>query len=468
MSECLSARRLVRAASRVRDNWFPVQQGPLRNFLRSHLQHDSLPQLDELVTFIKNDLSLYLFSVLRLSAALDAVHEKPAVLSLRSLIERVGIREVMDILNIEGLHCSRLSFNDATGTATDRLQEAAIAAVVTESCARVHDLNSEEAYLAAVLRQLGIILIAWNYPGLYEEALLQHPDPTACSTWLESELGFAPRDLALQVCSSWISDESDISFRQYLDDQEFRACNEELFHLCSLGEVLGHACFPQYYRANDHDLAEAFTQLDILGGPLLISQVQIAFQEIMEALYDAASEAPFPRRTIQLAEHWKPRRDSYSSQFARNLSDFSALLRYEKETRRLVHLFLSELVPSAGFSSAAIYSYVPEEIKLVRRASFGELAPGIEYEIVCETFAGDPGFIELAFESSRTLVQFSTGSNGQPVTGCAVSFGGSDRFGVLYLEFPDILADVESETLVLKQATALKRVLEDALIVAYM
>jgi hypothetical protein len=287
---------------------------------------------------------------------------------------------------------------------------------------------------------------------------------------LETELGFSPKDLALQVCASWFSSDTECHFKQYLDDREFCEKKEDLFHLCLLGEVLSNACFPQYYTANEHVLADAFTQLDILGGALLISQVQRAFERVVETLHTGDIEMSEGRtiRAMTLAEYWKPRHEHHESQFAKNVSEFSALLRYERETRRLIHLFMSELVPSAGFQSAAIFSYFPEEMKLVRRASYGDLARGIDAEIVCETFAGEPGFIELAFESSKPLVQFVKSSSGEPVSGCAVSFGGAERFGVLYLEFPDIVADAESEALVLDQAETLKRVLEDSLVVAYL
>lgn len=465
-------RRLQRAANRVRDNWIPIDEAALKVFLRKSYESNESLETAALIEFLQSDLSLYLFSVLRLFKVLaETDQELPDSLSLSDLIEKVGVDMFLDLLNIEAVQCSRFKFEEATQSANDRLQEAALAATISQSCAALHAINSDEAFCVSMVRQLGMLLIAWNYPGLYEEALFHVSNDLSCEDWLTTELGFTPSELALQVCISDVSDVHGYFFEQYLDDELFAEYNEDLFHLCLLGEVLSKARFPEYYTLDRSVLADAYTQLDIFGGEQLVQEIQQVFEVFISRHSCTASIAQRPG----LTEFWRPWSieknqvlyHQYVPEALRTgLSEFYALLFYEVEAKRLLHLFMNELVSAASFDAGALFIYDDVALELVRRAATGSLLPSVSEIIPCDGFLTERNSIGLAFDTESVLFEYHANQEGQPLVGCSVSFGISARLGVLYLQSGEIPADLESEKIIVERVQLLKKALEEILVVA--
>jgi hypothetical protein len=121
--------------------------------------------------------------------------------------------------------------------------------------------------------------------------------------------------------------------------------------------------------------------------------------------------------------------------------------------RANINTLIREIIPSAGFSAGAIYILDPIELRLIPRMKIGEpqrrsLIP------LAVTGTGDP--IMTAFQC-RAPVQDSTGDG---VAILAGSIGEENRAGVIYLEFPQILA---SSPRVLTAFKAIRKALDDCL-----
>ncbi|HPN73314.1 MAG TPA: HD domain-containing phosphohydrolase, partial [Candidatus Omnitrophota bacterium] len=63
--------------------------------------------------------------------------------------------------------------------------------------------NGEFGFLSALLRQLGITLVAWNYPAAFDRALKSVTSTQPLTTVLSSMLGFSPELLAASLVRQW-------------------------------------------------------------------------------------------------------------------------------------------------------------------------------------------------------------------------------------------------------------------------
>ncbi len=156
---------------------------------------------NELIEDLKSDPSLYLYSAKHLHKFVDDVGSGifPEA-TLRALSEE-NLARLFDVTEGEiSIHRVR---NISSAQAL-RLQHSIISSRTAETLAEKVEVNPEAAFSTALLRQLGLNLMAWNYPQQYAKALrTQKKGHGTIEEELERLLGVTPMEIAQRLASQW-------------------------------------------------------------------------------------------------------------------------------------------------------------------------------------------------------------------------------------------------------------------------
>ncbi|NDC38739.1 MAG: HDOD domain-containing protein, partial [Proteobacteria bacterium] len=263
--------RLERAAQRSNDHWLPTNPH-LTTKIRQRLQSgDYGADIEELLHEIKSDFSLFLFCVREALGALrEETRTPPRNASPFEILRAAGMRRLTLILQRAGQRVSTHSLNQATESQQLRLKEIMISASAAEVLAEHQSIPAEVGFSAAMLRQLGLALISWNYPTVYQRALERSDESTSLERAIDEMLGFSPALFGSYLLARWgIGDEIRGVLGRDPWAQDALPCSEsqtKLRTICEVGEALARADSPDLYPHAERDWETARQALrDSLG-----------------------------------------------------------------------------------------------------------------------------------------------------------------------------------------------------------
>jgi hypothetical protein len=285
------ARRIDRACKHVSDLWFPADPG-LVSRLRNTLAKDPSPSsIDETLEILSGDYSLYIFALKELVKILGdegvAVSEIP---SPREILEKAGLDTLRNVLNDSEDRLSQHSLDGMESAQVARMREALVSASASGTLANAQLQNQDLGFFTGLLRQLGLTLIAFNYPSVYQRATAAVRQGKEIDESITEILGFSPSTLAIALAKQW---NLPAGLCSVLDDDpedidrdiETNALGRSLRELCRIGEALSRANEPETYptaRA-DWDFAErAITEkLGVNGLATIREAIEDRFEQLI-------------------------------------------------------------------------------------------------------------------------------------------------------------------------------------------
>ncbi|MFM1848493.1 MAG: hypothetical protein RL417_1967 [Pseudomonadota bacterium] len=457
-------RRLERAREHVSRMWFPANPEILER-IRSGLGSGAYElDIDFLLDEIRDDFALFTYCLKGLTRLLAQEKvEAPLDLSPVEVLRWAGLPRLKIILADSHDTLTFHNLRELSDFQAARLHEAIVSASTAEVLAEHSQLNAGTGYSAALLRQLGLTLIAWNYPALYRRSLAAQ-DPLGLDEVLARALGFSPALLGAAVMRDWPL-QSDIQAAVFESSRSGRPNSPgRLEHICRIGEMLARANDPERHPTASTDWEQAQREIKSTLGADGLHLIQIrarAHGKHYSGLDIAALEdisAIDPARRVHGHSGSTLLRNNRHIRncpplLARKLRDLYGDIVPGRIDRANINTLVREIIPSAGFSAGTIFILDPVEPRLIPRLKFGE--PG-ERALTSIPVSGATDIIMTAFQC-RAPVQDSS-MNGLAVV--AGSLGGEHRAGVLYLEFPPILA---SGPRILTAFKAIRRALDDCL-----
>lgn len=119
-------------------------------------------------------------------------------------LENLADSEFINLFDIHEAEASLYHFGDMGKQQALRLQHTLLATQSAEALSPKFDLPPELAFVTAFFMQLGVDLIAWNYPETYVQAMLNHrKNNLDLETELERLLGISPLEVALRLANEW-------------------------------------------------------------------------------------------------------------------------------------------------------------------------------------------------------------------------------------------------------------------------
>jgi hypothetical protein len=193
-------RRIERALQHVVRPWFPINQDVLTS-IRKKLDdgtYASAPQ--ELLNDLKGDFALFTFVVKELGIL--GMQERIDAKVLNNPVELIrwgGCDRIKEIMAPDKKLPTTHSLHWSEPFQVARLRETAVIASTAAVLSEKKDLDPEVGFSRGVIREIGLNLIAWNYPTLYSKVLNNLKVDSTLDEELSKELGFTPSLLAMRV-----------------------------------------------------------------------------------------------------------------------------------------------------------------------------------------------------------------------------------------------------------------------------
>jgi len=481
-----SERRLERAVQHVSAHWFPTNPVILAN-IRKGLEEGAY-DLDTtfLITELKSDFALFTFCVKEL--LVQAAAEKVPV-SISSdpmkLLRWAGLQRLRAVLNSDNPPPSSHSLRGLTPELEDRLRETAVAASAAEVLGENEKLDPEAAFCHAVVRQIGLNLISWNYPTLYSRVLKALNPRTTLEEELSKELGFSPAVLAFRLLRPEIDERNPQINAVKRSWQVYDS-------LCEIGEALARASNPEVYPSAEHDWEHAQTYIQRAIGPHGLDLIKRRAIENTEQYSKVIPQVFSPLVHLNPEEEIRGYRRSLRAQqnpylkqcppaIQAALKALYAEMPTGEVNKSVLERLIKQVIPMAGFTGGCVFVVDPSAMSLVPRTAIGRIklrnltnialksAPGAAMAaLIVENLSTgsrpttDPAV--TAFACDQPLIERSEVDQPEVPAGIYCSLGKKRKIGVLYLEVPERELST-TDPPALKTYKALRHALCDALLV---
>lgn len=446
-----SSAQVGRAADYVIDNWFPANP-QLHSKIKSLLANENV-DCDLILAEVKKDCALYLYCIKELNKKIktELGANQNEIDPVQSL-QQADLDALKQILLVPESKISSHSFNQITPIQANRLNHAMISASTAEVLADHIELDSETGFSCALLRQLGITLIAWNYPHVYEKAMASLTLENNLDTLLSKFLGFTPTLLAIHIAKEW---QLPVEIRGAIGDRKALLVVEQenpklknscdlLSKICKIGETLAKINDPEHYPVAKGELElvqeEIISSLGTDGFNLIkekilencssyvekqpelfdldlnkSSSIKIGYREQIQNLIIKNTSIKFCPKELQ-----EQLKKAYSEIIPGKVSKLG------------ITLIASHIIPAAGFKKGCIYLVEPERQQLAPRLRIGasQLADfrNVSY------YSSETDLIATAFRCSSIVKEERAHEDGGISGYIAGSLGNYEKAGVLFLE----------------------------------
>lgn len=459
-----NSRRVDRAMHHVSKPWFPMNHLVLKR-VRDGLAHNTFANnFDALLDELKSDFALFTFIVKELShRAMLSQDARPFINNPIQLIRWGGTAAINEILAEQQKLPAVHSLHWSESFQVQRLRETAIIASTASALSEKRSLDPELGFSRGVIREIGLNLIAWNYPSTYTKVLNNLSANQSLDDEFAKELGFTPALLGTRLLRP------DWSVRPQLQgpgELEWASYDE----LCEIGEMVARAEHPETYPSAAREWHRARAILtDILGNDAiqLIRKKTIKYSQryqasLPEVFADISSFDPEQR--IQRYQHMGRAIDEKNLQYCSESVQYALRKLYEEMSgesvdKGIVGRLLKDIVPSAGFTGCCVFIIEPTSLALKPRTLLGKVQLRQMQNETLEP--NDPAISALS--SGRAIIRNGAGPDNSLYAGMYSPLGSRTKIGVLYLERPQATATSVSEA-ELGVFSALQKALSDALL----
>jgi hypothetical protein len=432
-----NSRRIDRALQHVSKPWFPMNPEVLKQ-IRSGLTNGAYENhFDELLTALKSDFALFTFVIKELSQKALIAGVAPSVISNPlELIRWGGLSGVSDIIDEQQKIPTIHSLQWSEPFQVQRLRETAIIATTASELSKKKNLDPQLGFSRGVLREMGLNLIAWNYPSVYQKVLENLTQEQNLDDELAKELGFTPDLLALRL---FRPDKANASDQEDLQDDSWATYDE----LCDVGEALARAEHPETYPSAENDWKTAKNMLlQSLGEQAItiireraIENTQLYQKSLPEVFGTLSSFDP----EKQLERHRKVSRAIderflrfCSEQLQNSIKQLYSEISGESVDKALVGRLLKDIIPDVGFSGGCVFVVDPSSLSLKPRTLIGKVQLRTITNVALEP--GDAAVSALS--EPEVTVKTGTTTDGTALAGIYSALGTRKKIGVLYLETP--------------------------------
>lgn len=447
----------------VSDAWFPIDSAHLtrvqNNLYAGKYDHNR----DRLITDLKQDCALYLYCLRRLSEVVSAQADaQNKSFSPQELLKDTPLPHFRAVLAVQAHAVSTHHQDETKPEHARRCEHAVLAATAAEALSQSFGIDDADAYSCALLRQLGITLIAWNYPHVYNRVMASLSAGQEADEMLGKMLGFSPQLLALTIAREWKlapeilcgMGDAKLAAADAEEEKRIEKAGQALAKLCSIGEAFAES-LSDSTAASSPAREEALQEISARLGPAGLLYIQKLVRSNLrlyaknhpvlskwtetpldENADDGTRRKPALPEGLQAAELLE--RNLYLKRCSDHEKQEFELLYASLEpgsiSKNSLDILRSRIIPCFGFERGCIYLIDPDTMILVPRLPLGS-ASLMDYESVKfsnSQAAFNP--IVAAFSSKTPSIEERADGQNRKTYYLACSLGELQRAGVLYLE----------------------------------
>lgn len=435
--------------------WIPINGMLMRQLLKrvssGEFDISTSPLIDEL----KNDFGLITFCLRKgIELGWFSVNSYPNPFEVLSTLTIDQFRKLLSVGEEEITNHSLTNMNKAQSL---RLKQTVISTTTAEALAPRVGVNKGLAYSTALVRQLGLNIIAWNYPRVYQKAL------ESCDSSQEKldkqilkALGISPRNLGLKLLFPTEDPHETFLVSVGVSHVEGNKDGALAARICEVGEKFARASDPIYFPVETRNQGEVLKEIEDFLGPQGLSILQSTIEKVGRTY---STNKPLdlvidPKENLKVANKSVASRLVTTNSF---LNKCPPWLRekfekvYAEVTPGLVspkalEILISDVIPDSGFLRGCIFLIDRSGKYLLPKLRIG--SDSLERYKPISLAEGNASELSLidAFLSNLPLKEEEVYINGELVSHVSGPFGSDDKRGLLYLEpTENLLQSLENE-----------------------
>lgn len=460
------ARRGFEDALRVCEKgWFPIQPILFRSIQEKVREGFYDDNNSLLIKDLKADVSLFLYSLRKLHEVVVDVskYRNPvhALLHLRP-------SEVRNLLDVAEGQISAHGSTDLPKIQALRMRHSVISSVTAESLAEKTGDDPGLTFSCALLRQLGLNLVCFNYPTIYNRAL-------AASAVGEGELesniykllGFTPDLLAKRLLSDWRLDDklgdtiavktSRIGSGMWEEEKENSLLR--IAKYCEVGESIARVSDPEHNPSASRDWELLSGELEAIAGADALSLITPRLERTLQQ-YSILAPKTFskefnPQKSIQQANFYYANHLFNENQYLQKCSDdvkekmrgVYQYIRHKQVAPEAINALSLHALPAMGFEKGCIYLLDERTMTLVPRLRLAGADLKRYKPLSAGSVDGGHAVVEALY-SNLPLRQEEAFMHGEKINHISWSIGNGNKSGVLHLEFGSRLAAIQPQEVI--------------------
>lgn len=340
------------------------------------------------------------------------------------------------------------SLRDMGKAHAQRMRQTIASKVAADTIAIKLDADAELISSCASLRQLGMNLIAWNYPRIYSRALANaRAGQGDLDSHLVKIMGFSPASLGLRVMREWNLHPSFFEcLKTQPDTRSLSTEGETAIKVCSLSEAFARSTDPKQFPAAASEWKKVAREITEYLGPKGVTIIRDRLEDECEKLATAAPGLLDPDETaghdpIAAATEFIEtifKKNSYIKSCKPELQErfrgvYELMSGAELSTEALDSL-VRDLVPAAGFVKGCLYFLESDNSILSPMITIGDNGRRAYRAINCAAPEGARDPAVKALYSRIPVKEEGFLFDGERVTYIAGVIGNEEKAGVLYLE----------------------------------
>lgn len=451
--------------------WIPINGMLMRQLLKrvaaGEFDRSIAPLLDELkkdfglITFcLRKGIELGWFSV--------SLHPNPF-----EVLATLTVDQFRKLLSVGEEEITNHSLGNMNKAQALRLKQTVISTTTAETLAPRVGVNKGLAYSTALVRQLGLNIVAWNYPRVYQKALENcNSSQENLDKQILKALGISPRNLGLKLLFHSDSPHETFLVSVGVSQVEGNKDGSLAARICEVGERFARVSDPTYFPAETRNQGEVVKEIEAFLGPQGLSVLQSAIETVgrtyttnkpLELIID-------PKENLKVANRAVASKLVTTNTFLNKCPPWLRE-RFEKvyaevtpgvPSPRALEILITDVIPESGFVKGCVFLVDNSGKYLVPKLRIGA-EPLDRYKPIslAEASASEISLID-AFSSNLPLKEEEVYINGELVSHVSGPFGTEEKRGLLYLEpTENLLQGLENEPIAFFRA--IRQCLNDCL-----
>jgi len=461
---------LQAAINYVNDGWLPMNPALLSEIKRKFKAGEYKTDYAILLQDIKSDVSLFGYCLRELCKILDSSNQN-ATLNPLAMLERAGMQRLAAMINEIEYSKSRHYLSTASKLNAERLSECMTSACTAEVLARAQSVDGDLAFSCAIFRQLGLTLIAWNYPHVYQRVMEVNPSKFDLELSLSRMLGFSPTSLGLACARNWNLPKVVLEAMgdKNVKAEELASGNSEslggtLEKICQIGELFARISSPSGKTQEPSDWSkvnnEILRNLGSKGLNIIQERIESASQYYLKTLptlfsipeiKDSVASAKFQQSAALFESNAYIKK--LSPELQNEMRAFYEAIVPGSLGKECIEILSKRIIPLAGFSRGCIYLVDAGTTRLMPRLAVGESKISDFEEIDYTSNSKRRHFVVEAYRSTAAVMQHKLTLFGFRIRSIASSVGAMQKAGVLFLEpSTQLMEDTQKDPLIIYKA----------------
>lgn len=437
--------------------WFPVNTALLKEVQTNLREGKYNENKDALVRDIKSDFSLFAHCLRATGtvAKKEDLEKNPV-----DVIKEMEIESFRKLIELSPDQISPHVFDQKMKAQIARVKHFLITSSAAEAICERKNIDPNMAYSCAVARQLGMTLVAYNYPRIYSQAVASlKGENDDLERALKRTLGYSPTQIGIKIVLGWnqntslriglgdttLPTEDDDPLMSYKMNDEDHKKGEELKNICEIGEALARLNDAEHYpgSAKKWDAVSGKIK-DYLGpdGLEIINERVRCYQSDYVAISpDVFKTEISPERNVKTSntQHYQKllAENTFIKSCHGNLKEefekvYKAISAGQVSTEG-VNILISNVVPLAGFIKGCIYLADLKKMKLVPTLRIGKSALSEYKALNCADTGSITHPVVDALSAQIPIRQEHVVIGNEIVSHVSGAFGNTERSGVLFL-----------------------------------